>query len=131
MIAKTGAGLVEAMRLLRLARDSAVNARTKAINQLKAVVVGADPQLRKSLAGLAPATLIRSCADLTEPENATAVEQTVIYTAAAGRADSAAQGRGIRAAQATQDTDQPAQPRPAGAVRRRARQRRCTAGRRR
>lgn len=80
VIAKSGTGLVEAMRLLKLARDSAVNARTKAINQLKAVIVGADPQLRESLAGLGPATLIRRCADLAEPENATAVEQTVIYT---------------------------------------------------
>ena len=31
-VAKAGDGLVEAMRVLKLARDSAVNARTKAIN---------------------------------------------------------------------------------------------------
>jgi transposase len=53
-IAKTGDGMVEAMRLLKLARDSAVNDRTKAINQLRAIVVGADPALRESLAALGP-----------------------------------------------------------------------------
>jgi len=47
-VAKTGDGLVEAMRVLKLARDSAVNARTKAINQLRAILVSADPQLREA-----------------------------------------------------------------------------------
>jgi transposase len=43
--AKTGDGVVEAMRVLKLARDSAVNARTKAINQLKAILINAEPKL--------------------------------------------------------------------------------------
>jgi transposase len=80
-IAKTGDGLVEAMRVLKLARDSAVNARTKAINQLRAILVGADPALRESLAGLGPGTLIRACASLDDPgEDAGEVHRTVIYT---------------------------------------------------
>ena len=80
-IAKTGDGLVEAMRVLKLARDSAVNARTKAINQLRAVLVGADPALRESLAGLGPGTLIRACARLDDPGGgASDVERAVIYT---------------------------------------------------
>ena len=33
--AKTGSGVVEAIRVVRLARHSVVNARTKAINQLR------------------------------------------------------------------------------------------------
>ena len=41
--AKTGDGPVEMMRVFKLAKDSASNARTQAINQLKAVLVGADP----------------------------------------------------------------------------------------
>ncbi len=65
--AKTGDGQVEAMRLLKTVRDSAVNARTKAINQLKAILVSADPALRESLSGLGPATLIRRCAQLPDP----------------------------------------------------------------
>lgn len=79
--AKTGDGLVEAMRLLKLARDSAVNARTKAINQLKSIIVGADPALRESLAGLGPATLIHACADLNDlGEHASEAQRTVVYT---------------------------------------------------
>ena len=80
-IAKTGDGMVEAMRVVKLARDSAVNARTKAINQLRAILVGADPQLRESLAGLGPGSLIRACASLPGPgEDASEVQRTVIDT---------------------------------------------------
>lgn len=79
--AKTGDGLVEAMRLLKIARDSAVNARTKAINQLKSIIVGAEPALRESLAGLGPATLIRACAALDDPDQqASEAQRTVVYT---------------------------------------------------
>jgi transposase len=80
-IAKTGDGMVEAMRVLKLARDSAVNARTKAINQLRAILVGADPELRESLAGLGPATLIRACAGLSDPApESSDAQRAVIYT---------------------------------------------------
>jgi transposase len=79
--AKTTDGPVEALRVLKMARDSAVNARTKAINQLKAILVGADPELRESLTGLGPATLIRRCAELPDPEPAAdGVHQVVIFT---------------------------------------------------
>ncbi|MEV4136944.1 transposase [Dactylosporangium sp. NPDC049742] len=44
--AKTVDGPVEILRLLRLARASAVKSRTQTINQLKAVIVSADPALR-------------------------------------------------------------------------------------
>ncbi|WP_406481261.1 transposase [Streptomyces platensis] len=50
--AKTGDGTVQCARLFKLAKDSAVKARTQAINQLKAVLVTADPDLREQLAGL-------------------------------------------------------------------------------
>jgi hypothetical protein len=40
------------LRVFRLARASAVKARTQTINQLKAIIVGAEPALRESLAGL-------------------------------------------------------------------------------
>lgn len=79
--AKATNGTVEAIRVVRMARNSAVNARTKAINQLKAILVGADPALRESLSGLGPATLIRRCAELPEPGlGASDVDQTVIFT---------------------------------------------------
>ncbi|GII23270.1 IS110 family transposase [Planosporangium mesophilum] len=40
--AKTGDGPVEMLRMFKLARTSAVKSRTQAMNQLKAVIVGAD-----------------------------------------------------------------------------------------
>jgi len=80
-VAKTGDGHVEAIRVMRLARNSAVNAKVKAINQLKAIIVGADPALRDSLAGLGPATLIRRCAELPDtPGSATVAETSVVFT---------------------------------------------------
>jgi transposase len=63
-VAKAGDGTVEAIRMFKITKDSAVKARTQAINQLRAVLVRTDPQLRESLAGLGPATLMRRCADL-------------------------------------------------------------------
>ena len=59
-IAKVGDGPVEMLRLFRLARASAVKSRTQAINQLKAVLVGADPALRETLTGLSRTALIRN-----------------------------------------------------------------------
>ena len=41
--AKTGDGPVEMLRMFKLAKASAIKSRTQAINQLKAVLVGADP----------------------------------------------------------------------------------------
>jgi transposase len=63
--AKTGDGPVEMLRMFRLARASAVKSRTQAINQLKAVIVGADPELRENLTGRTDTALIRHCAALT------------------------------------------------------------------
>jgi transposase len=63
-LAKSGDGSVETLRLLQLAKTSAVKARTQAINQLKAVLIGADPALREVLTGLSNHQLIRRCAAL-------------------------------------------------------------------
>ncbi|MFG2250940.1 IS110 family transposase [Spirillospora sp. NPDC048823] len=62
--AKTGDGAVEMLRLFKVAKDSAVKARTQAINQLRAVLARAEPALRESMAGLGLATLVRRCTDL-------------------------------------------------------------------
>jgi transposase len=79
--AKTSDGPVEALRVLRLARTSAVNASTKAINQLKADLVTASPALRESLTGLGPMTLLGVCADLPDPEAGSGpVERSVVVT---------------------------------------------------
>ena len=62
--AKTGDGPVEMLRMFKLAKASAIKARTQTINQLKAVLVAADPELREPLAGLSNLRLIRRCAHL-------------------------------------------------------------------
>lgn len=63
-VAKTSDGPVEMIRLFKLARASAVKSRTQTINQLKAVLVGTDPQLRESMTGLSNPKLFRACAQL-------------------------------------------------------------------
>ncbi|MFD0499298.1 IS110 family RNA-guided transposase [Streptomyces rhizosphaericus] len=62
--AKTTDGPVETIRLFKMAKTSAVKSRSMAINQLKAVLVAADPALRESLAGLNNPKLIRRCSQL-------------------------------------------------------------------
>ncbi|MEU6890129.1 transposase [Streptomyces viridosporus] len=62
--AKTSDGPVEMLRLVKLAKGSAIKSRTQAINQLKSVLVCADSALREALAGLANPHLIKRCAAL-------------------------------------------------------------------
>lgn len=57
-------GRREALRVLQTTREGAVNARTKALNQLHALVVSAPDKLRASLRGLSSADLVRHCARL-------------------------------------------------------------------
>ncbi|GAA4386375.1 IS110 family transposase [Ornithinibacter aureus] len=64
-IAKAGDGQVEMLRMFKLAKASAVKSRSQAINQLKAVLVRADPALRESMTGLSNPKLFRRCAELT------------------------------------------------------------------
>lgn len=61
---KSGDGPVEAIRMFKLAKASAIKSRTQAINQLKAVLVSAIPALRESLSGLSNPILIRRCTHL-------------------------------------------------------------------
>jgi transposase len=77
--AKAGDGPVEMLRMFKLAKDSAVKAHTQAINQLKAVLVGADSALREELSGLSTTMLIRHCAQLkaSPPQDVTSA---AVYT---------------------------------------------------
>jgi transposase len=54
----------EAMRVLLATRRCAVDARTKATNQLKALIVSAPPGLRERLRGRCTAAQVRCCARL-------------------------------------------------------------------
>jgi len=77
-IAQTGDGHAEAIRMFKIAKDSAVKARTQAINQLRAVLVRAEPQLRESLAGLGPVALFRTCAALPDTDTTTTGAATTL-----------------------------------------------------
>ena len=76
-VPKAGIGVVEAIRVLRTARLSAVKSRTVALNQLESLIVTAPTALRETLAGLTATTLLSRCAllrpgtDLTDPTHAT------------------------------------------------------------
>jgi transposase len=65
-IPKTGSHLVEMVRCLRVARATAVKARSQAINALRALVVTAAPELREQLREL-PATKLAAAAAQLEP----------------------------------------------------------------
>lgn len=66
-IAKSGDGQVEMVRMFKLAKASAIKSRGQAINQLKAVLVRADPALRESMTGLSNTALFRRCTELAAP----------------------------------------------------------------
>ena len=76
-VPKTRDGLVEAIRVLRVARRSAIKARTQAINQIHTLLVTAPAALRAQHTDLGRATLIRTLArlrpgpDYTDPATAT------------------------------------------------------------
>ena len=63
-IPKSRDGNVEMIRILRVARSSAIKARAVAITQLKAVIKTAPDDLRAELRDLGGATLITRCARL-------------------------------------------------------------------
>ena len=63
-IPKTADGAVEMMRQLKITRDTAVKARTTAMNTLKQIVVHASPALREALHDLTDHGLLTRCAGL-------------------------------------------------------------------
>ena len=63
-IAKTTEGTVEMMRLIKVARDTAVKARTQVLVSLKAILVTADEDLRALLEALPTTQLVVVCAQL-------------------------------------------------------------------
>ncbi|NYD44657.1 transposase [Actinomadura luteofluorescens] len=76
-VPKSRDGVVEAIRVLRVARRSAVKARTQAMNQIRGLLVSAPARVREQVTGLNRATLIgalarlRPAGDLSDPPTAT------------------------------------------------------------
>ena len=58
---KSGEGEVEMIRMLKSAKNSAVIARTQAVNQMKALVLTAPAELREALDDLTTGALIKRC----------------------------------------------------------------------
>ena len=81
---KSGDGEVEMIRMLKSAKDSAVKARTQAVNQMKALVVTAPAQLRETLDGLTAANLAARCARFRvgRPDNPTAAAKYALRSLA-------------------------------------------------
>ena len=63
-IPKTADGAVKMMRQLKITRDTAVKARTMAMNTLKQIIVHAPPVLREALHDLTDHGLLTRCAGL-------------------------------------------------------------------
>jgi transposase len=76
---KAGDGPVEMLRMLKLAKDSAVKTRTQALNQIKALLVTAPTELREALDGLPTGRLIDRCAAL-RPGPLTSTTTVAKYT---------------------------------------------------
>jgi transposase len=77
-VPKAQDGVVEMARALRVARQTAVKARTQAINAIKGLLVTAPDELREQLAGLAPSRLIRAAAALDPGGLATPTAATML-----------------------------------------------------
>ena len=58
---KSGTHNVEMIRMVKVAKDSALKARTQAMNQMKALVVTAPADLRQALDGLSASRLVHRC----------------------------------------------------------------------
>ncbi len=75
-VPKARDGRIEAIRMLRVARSSAVKARSQATNQLKALLVTAPADVREQLRHLSTTTLVAACArlrpgaDIADPDQA-------------------------------------------------------------
>jgi transposase len=72
---KAGEGTAEMLRTLKMVKDSAVKARTQAVNQIKAIVITAPATLRQELSTMDTTVLLHHCAayipqPLTTPEDA-------------------------------------------------------------
>ena len=83
-IPKSGEGEVEMIRMLKSTKDSAVKARTQAINQIKALAVTAPSELRETLDSLATSALIKRCRSFRpgRPRNPTAAAKYALRSLA-------------------------------------------------
>ncbi len=84
-IPKAGVGVVEMLRVLHLARKTAVKARTQTVNALRALLVTAPPELREQLRGLSKTMLPRAAAALEAGNITSPATATMLALASLGR----------------------------------------------
>nr|WSW65752.1 IS110 family transposase [Streptomyces sp. NBC_00995] len=78
---KSSDGPVEIVRMYLMAKDSAVKAKRQAVNQIKAILVTADPGIREDLRSLSRRRLTVSCLQLREGgEEADPIVQATRFT---------------------------------------------------
>ncbi len=77
---KSRDGNVEAIRVLMIARRSAVGARIETLNQLRHVTFTATPEIRAKFTGLTPVALANKAAALRPREGADAVRHVTLVT---------------------------------------------------
>lgn len=70
-VPKAADGSIEMLRLIKIARDTAVKSRSQAIIALKSVLVTSSDELRAQLEGLTDFRLITACAELADQSPST------------------------------------------------------------
>lgn len=68
---KTADSAIEALRLIKIARDTAVTSRTTAMTTLKATQVPASDKFRAEFEHLTDFTLVAACANLSSEDSLT------------------------------------------------------------
>ena len=96
---KSGEGEVEMIRMLKSARDSAIKARTQAVNQMKALVVTSPAVLREKLDGLTTGALAERCRNfrLTRLDDPTAAAKYALRSLARRHLQLSEEVRGLDA----------------------------------
>jgi transposase len=84
VVPKAGGGVVEMLRCLRVARSTAIKARTQAGNAITGLLVTAPAELREQLRGLSTARLVRTAAGFLpgKPTTPTAAAMLALRTLA-------------------------------------------------
>lgn len=90
---KTGDGAVEMLRFFEIAKGPAIKARTQAINQLKGILVNAEPALRGALSGLTTHQLVTRCTALGAEPRAAAPARATDLAACPPRSSTSARWR--------------------------------------
>jgi transposase len=79
-VPKTADGAVEAIRLVKIVRDTAVKAHSAAMITLKAVIVTGSDELRAELEHLTDHKLVTACAAMTAPETISGPADAMAHT---------------------------------------------------